>query len=371
MKYSLPLLISLAWVSILVLSGCSNDNLAQRPCAETTTCSQPVTNTCAGKNIASDKWTSLGLENESITAIAVHPCNPGIIYAGTQYNFSAGTQGKLFKTTDCGQSWDTLAVGGSYRTIQLQPGNPDVVYAVNGGILKSTNGGQTWQQANEGIDLDAETGVGSLAINPKNACILYAGTSGFYGGNLYKSTNAGKNWQRVQPLGLKKNRLRSGVTSLAINPNNPDEVYAGTALSGDVLHSFNGGITWLPTGLVDTGSIVDDLLVISRNDKVIAGIRFSGFFYTINRGNSWEILSENFDGSEFSTNKLVVSPTDNLKMYATIKRLAYQSKDGGQNWFKQVEIDSLNNVQVKTISSEGKFLLGSSPDQGITIMRTN
>ncbi|MDX1636580.1 MAG: hypothetical protein R3281_01340 [Balneolaceae bacterium] len=254
-----------------------------------------------------------------MSAIAVHPCNPGIIYAGTQFNFSAGTRGKLLKTTDCGATRDTLAVGGSYRTIQLQPGNPDVVYAVNGSILKTTNAGQSWQQAREGIELDSETGVGSLAINPQNACVLYA----------------------------------------------------GTAWSGDVLRSTSGGNRWEPTGLVDTGSIVDELLVGSQDNKVIAGIRFKGFFYSVNRGSSWMPLTEIIKGDEFSTNKLIISPENNLKMYSTIKRLAHQSEDGGKNWFKQVGIDSLNNVQVKTISSEGEFLFGFSQNQGLTIIKTN
>lgn len=194
MKSTLSLLFIIISLTAL-LSGCRYNEPDQPPCAEAIPCQNVPADPCP--NITSGRWTSLGLENESVTAIAVHPCNPGIIYAGTQFNFSDGTQGKLFKSTDCGQSWDTLVVGGSYQTIQFSPGNPETIYAVNWDILKSTDGGANWAPAREGIRLDAETGVGTLAINPKNACELYAGTGGFFSGDLYKSGDAGENWQQI------------------------------------------------------------------------------------------------------------------------------------------------------------------------------
>jgi len=55
-------------------------------------------------------WQLLGLENETVTAIGLHPKEYHIIYAGTQFDFSAGVQGKLFKSTDCESTWDTLIV---------------------------------------------------------------------------------------------------------------------------------------------------------------------------------------------------------------------------------------------------------------------
>ncbi len=291
--------VSLLWAGLLalVLHGCGGSDLDRRPCAENIPCPQSSVNACT--NLTPGEWISLGLENEEVTAIAVHPCNPGIIYAGTQRDFSAGVQGKLFKSTDCGESWDTLAVGGSYRTIQFIPGNPDLIYAVNGGILKSSDRGASWQQTVEGIHIDPETGVSALAINPKNACELYAGTSGFHGGKLYKSTDAGASWTLIEGKGLEDlgngmNRLDSGIISLAINPVDPNNVYASTAQLGDVLRSTDGGDTWETTGLKDTGRPVHALLVDPENEKKIyAGLR-EGLHISESSGKNWDLVTNEF-----------------------------------------------------------------------------
>ncbi|MEX2362748.1 MAG: hypothetical protein WD597_03955, partial [Balneolaceae bacterium] len=211
-------------------------------------------------------------------------------------NFSEGVQGKLFRSTDCGASWDTLAVGGSYSTIQFSPGNPDVIYAVNGGILKSTNAGQSWQRADEGIRIDAETGVLALEINPKNTCELYAGTTGFYGGELYKSTDSGVNWKPIEGKGLERDRLGENITSLAIDPSNPEHIYVGTSGLGGVFLSTDGGDRWEASGLIDYtyGSVNVNVLLISpeNSKKIYAGL--DGLHISRNSGKSWELVSNEF-----------------------------------------------------------------------------
>lgn len=287
------LVVFLVGLIALVVSGCLYNEIDLPSCTETIPCLNVPDDPCP--DITSDRWISLGLENESVTAIAVHPCNPGIIYAGTQFRFSDGVQGKLFKTTDCGASWDTLVVGGSYRTIQLNPGNPDVMYAVNGGILKSSDAGASWERADEGIHIDTETRVASLAITPQNACQLYAGTGGSFGGDLYKSTDAGASWRLIEGKGLKENRLANGVISLAIDPADPDQVFAGTAWAGDVLRSTDGGDRWETTGLNDTGSLVHSLLIYPTNGtKVYAGLNRDGLHISKNSGKNWDVITNEF-----------------------------------------------------------------------------
>ncbi|MFQ5485329.1 MAG: WD40/YVTN/BNR-like repeat-containing protein, partial [Desulfobacterales bacterium] len=92
------------------------------------------------------EWRSLGLENEPITVITVDWSNPEVIYAGSGSNFSAGTVGGIFKTTNGGASWDTLVRGVTVQDIDIHPQNPDILYAtlgINGltfaGIIKSLN----------------------------------------------------------------------------------------------------------------------------------------------------------------------------------------------------------------------------------------
>ena len=136
------------------------------------------------------KWEFLGLDKETIESIAINPNNPDIIYAGSGSNYSAGTQGKLFKTTNGGTNWDTLMIGGSYRRIVIDPLHPETVYVAPWGILKTTNGGQTWQDASSGLQIDGQVRVQSLEIDSKNPNILYAGTGGYGSGTVYKTVSS-------------------------------------------------------------------------------------------------------------------------------------------------------------------------------------
>ncbi|MEX0906209.1 MAG: hypothetical protein WD604_14335 [Balneolaceae bacterium] len=295
----------LAGLFVLVLSGCGGNDLDRRPCTEDLPCPQPTVNSCP--NLTPGEWTFLGLENEDVTAIAAHPCNPGIIYAGTQRNFSEGVQGKLFRSTDCGQSWDTLAVGGSYHAIHFSPTNPDVVYALNDHILKSTNGGSRWRRADEGIRLDSETFAVALAINPTNACRLYAGTGGFYGGDLYRSDNGGESWRQV---------FEREVTAIAIDPADPAQIFIGSY--GNVLRSTDGGDQWEATGLSDTGSFVHSLLIDPANKSVLyAGLNQEGLHTSRNSGKSWSVVTNEFLADTTSVVELAMDGQNKVLHVAT------------------------------------------------------
>lgn len=233
-----------------------------------------------------EQWRFLGLENETVTAIAVDPIDPKIIYAGTLYDYSAGIQGKLFKSTDAGTTWDTLVIGGGYRNILIDPSNHNIMYASPGGIIKSEDGGKTWQPIMDGIYLDAETRVQSLAMNPKNPNVLYAGTGGFFLGNFYKSYDGGLHWTKTP-----SDSLRDGVVSIAVDPIDTNNVYAGTAWRGILWKSTDAGSNWFRTGLGETGLLIHDILINpDQPSTAYAGLR--GIFKTEDGGINWESISE-------------------------------------------------------------------------------
>ena len=73
---------------------------------------------------------------------------------------------------------------------------PTILYAgtYDGGVFKSTNGGENWSAVNTGLTL-TDVDVDALAIDPTTPTTLYAGIS--YGGGVFKSTNSGENWSAV------------------------------------------------------------------------------------------------------------------------------------------------------------------------------
>ncbi|MDI6780431.1 MAG: YCF48-related protein, partial [Bacteroidota bacterium] len=229
-------------------------------------------------------WQLLGLEIETVTAIAVHPTNPCIIYAGSAFDFSAGKLGYLFKTTNSGKSWDTLIRGGSYIDIVLDPSNPEIIYAVPYSLLKSTNGGLTWRPIMNGIRIDWETRVGSFALDTRNTNIMYAGTGGFYGGRFYKSTDGGENWRDIS-----RDSLHDGVINIAIDPNNSNILYAGTPWRGILWKTTDAGETWFRTGLGETSSMIDAVAVSPFNSNIVyARVRFMGLYKSNDGGTTWD-----------------------------------------------------------------------------------
>jgi|GEM_PF-991918 len=234
-----------------------------------------------------EQWRFLGLADEAgVTSIAVDPTNPNIIYAGTMYDFSAGIDGKLFKSTDAGTTWDTLVIGGSYTNVLIDPLNSNIVYATPRGIIKSCDGGQTWQSITNGIYLPAETQVGSLIMNPKNSEILYVGTGGFSGGDFYMSYDGGLHWNKTP-----SDSLGDGVKSIAIDPIDTNNIYAGTAFRGILWKSSDAGETWVRTGLGETNLLIHDIFIDpDQPSAIFAGLK--GVFKTENGGINWENISQ-------------------------------------------------------------------------------
>jgi photosystem II stability/assembly factor-like uncharacterized protein len=177
-----------------------------------------------------DNWPTVGLDTYSPRAIVVGQQNPDVVYAGTH---KVG----VYRSSDAGQSWVEVNEGIHYRDIRamlIHPGNDQVVYAGTdgGGVYKTVNGGASWKEINHGL---IDKVVRSMAMDPRNPDVLYAGT--WHG--VYKTTDGGKNWS-ADPKGL----YDVDVRAIALEPSNPDIVYAGTQPRG-VYRSEDGGETWV------------------------------------------------------------------------------------------------------------------------------
>lgn len=186
-----------------------------------------------------------GQASLAMGAIAFAPSNPDIIYAGTGeavFSGDAYAGAGLLKSTDGGATWQLLAADfakSTFSDIKVHPTNPDIVLAVTlrgiagrgrdfppdptpTGILKSSNGGVTWslKLAGQGTDLE---------VDPTNFNHQYAGIGEIFGGGangVYRSTNAGDNWTLISgPWATMPGGV--GRVELAIGPSNPNVLYVG------------------------------------------------------------------------------------------------------------------------------------------------
>jgi photosystem II stability/assembly factor-like uncharacterized protein len=249
-----------------------------------------------------DSWKLMGLESsEHIAKILIDPRDSNIVYVAAQgplWN-SGGDRG-LYKTYDGGLTWDQVLYideNTGITDIVMDPRDPNVIYAASyqrrrhiwvlldggpgSGIHKTTDGGKTWTELENGLP-DGDMGRIGLAISPVKPDIVYAiveatdDESGFY-----RSTNRGISWDK---------RNSSISTSpqyyqeIFADPVNPDKVFS---LNTVTRVTYDGGKTWERYGR-DNRHVDDHALWIDpdRTEHVLIG-GDGGIYETWDDGANW------------------------------------------------------------------------------------
>ncbi len=172
------------------------------------------------------------------------------------------------------------------------------------------------------------TAVFSVAVNPQTPGTLYAGT---LGSGVFKSTNFGASWTAAN-TGL----LSNLVDALAIDPSDPSILYAGTSAAAPgfgVFKSVNGGTSWAPTAL--TTGVFFSLAIDPTNPSTLyagsSGPASSfGVYKSINGGASWTIAHTGLTGS--TVNALAIDPSAPATVYAGLNGGVFKTTNGGENW---------------------------------------
>jgi photosystem II stability/assembly factor-like uncharacterized protein len=184
------------------------------------------------------------------------------------------TQHGLFRSDNGGAAWSASNAGLPHRDVRelaFAPGRPTVVYltlrttardktAFDGGVCRSDDAGRTWRQV-DGRGLPSRVGRSDqpaqmtsqfkeIAVDPRNADVLYVGDAAWVTAGIYKSADGGRSFERVTVRTRQKTNMDygwirmfgPGVECLAISPADPQQVAFGT--SGHVFVSPDAGRTW-------------------------------------------------------------------------------------------------------------------------------
>jgi photosystem II stability/assembly factor-like uncharacterized protein len=248
-------------------------------------------------------------DNE-VYALAIDPLEHNTLYAGTR--------GGVAKSTDGAASWADVDVGLIATDVRgVVSAGAGTLYAVTygDGAFRTTDGGTTWSPIDTGL-LSPE--LNALAVDPTNPDTVYAGANE----SIFKTVDAGATWTGSDVPGL--------INAIAVDPLSPSTVYAA-GYSG-ALKSTDGGSTWtgINNGLADT-FLLDVVVHPSIAGTVYVASGISGVYRSTNGGASWTSVNTGGLANRGIFN-LAIDPAVPTRLYAAANDGIYASTDGGTTW---------------------------------------
>lgn len=241
--------------------------------------------------------------------------------------------------------------GGYSRYIVQDPDDQNVVYVGFGPsqIWKSTDGGETWRQKNNGLPQInffggvAANGISALAISEKNPRTLYAGSTI---GNIYKTTNGAESWTKVFSFPeIDKTEF------VSVSPHDDTLVFAGTT-RGMFYVSRDGGNSWsrisnIPIKGSASGGVTFDPLdgatiyFAASYFDIEQESKGSGLFKSTDTGRTWKKIGNGLETEII--NKIAINPKDPNNIFVAVGSAfewgygthgLYESADGGETFSK-------------------------------------
>ena len=197
--------------------------------------------------------------------------------------------------------------------------------------------------------------INAVAFDPVDSNTFYIGAAA---GSTWKTTNGGNTW-----TSLYDNLPTLGVADIKINPLNRNTIYvatgdgdAGDAYSSGVIKSYDGGVTWLTTGLnwLPTVYTTAYSLIINPVDtNTLILSTNAGIYVTHNAGASWTKTSLN------PAKQVLYNPGDTNVVYATLSGGSAQverSADGGNTWTTVTSISGAQRMNIAVSASNSAII---------------
>lgn len=313
-------------VSVMVLSGCSLTLGGGRSDAGSVWKSQDGGKTFEPK-IKIDK--SQSIASSDILSLAMHPADPQTIYIGTLEN-------GIFKTTDGAETWEHLEFPPiKVYGLVIDPSNGERVFATGtyeniGKIYRSDDGGASWQETY--TEPGSGTVITALAISPDNPATLMAGTSA---GVVIQSADGGATWKNILAA--------QGAVTKAFFERGLPGMRVLLVFKQGTMASQDGGVTWQDNSGASTSYATapdqvpqpKDLFTLTQdpqNTALIYGGGSNGLFRSADRGRTWKVVNIIESSKSFPIRAIAVNPRNANEIVYGSGSAFYKSNDGGSQW---------------------------------------
>lgn len=233
----------------------------------------------------------------------------------------------IMRSVDRGESWTRLPIyqdieyDDIVRTLHVHPKHQNVVYAgFQCGIARTDDAARTWHRLSSFLDNYA---VWKIAIDPQNPDNIYVGTGAPTRAIAARSKDGGKTFERL-PLafpercaGVSKPRL----LAMAVDPESPNNIWAG-AEEGGLFHSEDFGDTW---ARIDTNiagqplmhTDIHDIVVIPGKPKRVVVSTVVALHVSEDNGRTWtRATAKDEFGYRYSRNVACLADPDGTLLYA-------------------------------------------------------
>jgi photosystem II stability/assembly factor-like uncharacterized protein len=289
----------------------------------------------------------------SIGCVTIDPNNPHIIWVGTGENNnqrSVAYGDGIYRSKDGGKSWVHMGLKQSEHigNILVHPENSDIVYVAaygplwsaggDRGVFRTRDGGMTWERI---LFISDNTGINEVHMDPRNPDVLYAAAHQrrrhvytYIGGGpesaIYKSTDGGDHWEKVMN-GMPK--VDIGRIGLDISPVNPDHLYAIVETVGEeggFFHSIDRGQSWEKMSNYTTSGNYYQEIFCDPGDLETIYAMDTWFHYTTDGGKTFKMVGE--DNKHVDNHALWINPVNTSHMIVGCDGGLYITYDHAVSW---------------------------------------
>jgi photosystem II stability/assembly factor-like uncharacterized protein len=279
---------------------------------------------------ASD-WQLIGPEGGNVRSLAYDPSDPNRILLGT-------SSGQLFQSKDGGASWAIFAHLGPaddyvFDHIVFDPTHPATVYAAawalfddnDGGVFRSDDGGLSWREL---MGVHGKS-IRALSMAPSDHNTLVIGALD----GVFRTRDGGATWERISPenhMAIENHSSLRNFVSVAIDPQNPDVIYAGTRHLP--WKTTDGGASWhnLKDGILDDSDVFSIIVDPKVPSRVYASA-CSGIYKSDNGAEVFHRV-QGLPHSAIRTRVLKQDPQRPSIVYAGTTGGLWKTADGGNKW---------------------------------------